>query len=59
MKILIVGAGIGGLALAAFLNDSNVEYEIVEKSSDWNHQGYSIGLWNNARHILSKLNLDE
>ncbi len=59
MKILIVGAGIGGLTLASFLQDSNIEYEIVEKSKDWSHQGYSIGLWNNGRNILKKLGLTE
>jgi 2-polyprenyl-6-methoxyphenol hydroxylase-like FAD-dependent oxidoreductase len=59
MKILIVGAGIGGLTLAAFLQDSNIEYEIIEKSTDWNHQGFSLSLWNNGRHILCKLGLQD
>ncbi|MES2216705.1 MAG: FAD-dependent monooxygenase [Patescibacteria group bacterium] len=57
MKILIVGAGIGGLTLAAFLEGSNIEYEIVEKVSDWTHQGYSLSIWNNGRNILKKLGL--
>ncbi len=48
----------GGLTLAAFLTDSGIDYEIVEKSSDWSNQGYSIGMWNNGRHILAKLGLD-
>lgn len=59
MKILIVGAGIGGLTLAAFLENSDIEYEIVEKVADWKHQGYSLGLWNNGRHILNKLGLSD
>ena len=59
MKILIVGAGIGGLTLAAFLRDSNIEYDIVEKAPDWSHQGYSLSLWNNGRNILRKLDLAE
>lgn len=57
MKILIVGAGIGGLSLAAFLSEMGIEYEIVEKCADWKHQGYSISIWNNGRHILKKLGL--
>ena len=57
MKILIVGAGIGGLSLAAFLEDSNIEYDIVEKAADWTHRGYLIGLWHNGRHMLKKLGL--
>jgi 2-polyprenyl-6-methoxyphenol hydroxylase-like FAD-dependent oxidoreductase len=59
MKILIIGAGIGGLSLAAFLNDSDIEYEIIEKSPNWNHQGYSLAIWNNGRHILAKLGLSD
>jgi len=57
MKILIVGAGISGLTLGAFLEDSSVEFEIIEKASDWNHQGFLIGIWENGRAILEKLGL--
>lgn len=57
MRVLIVGAGIGGLTLAGFLKDSSVEFEIVDKVSSWDTQGFSIGLWNNGRHILAKLGL--
>ena len=59
MKILIVGGGLGGLTLASFLNESGVDYEIVERSSDWVIKGYSIGFWNNGRNILKKLGLAE
>ncbi len=57
MKILIVGAGIGGLTLAAFLRNSSVDVEIVEKAITLSTQGFSLGLWNNGRNILSKLGL--
>lgn len=57
MKILISGAGIGGLALAGFLRESGIEYDIVEKCKDWEHQGYLIGMWNNGRRMLGKLGL--
>lgn len=57
MKILIVGAGIGGLTLAAFLKYSDIEYEIIDKKTNWDNEGFSIGLWNNGRHILAKLGL--
>ncbi|MDO8594097.1 MAG: FAD-dependent monooxygenase, partial [bacterium] len=59
MKVLIVGAGIGGLTLAGFLKDSEIDFEIVEKRTDWNSQGFSLGLWNNGRNILKKLGLEE
>jgi 2-polyprenyl-6-methoxyphenol hydroxylase-like FAD-dependent oxidoreductase len=59
MKILIVGAGIGGLSLAAFLKDSDVEFDIIEKSPTLDRQGFSIGLWNNGRNMLKKLGLSD
>ncbi|KKW19926.1 MAG: Monooxygenase FAD-binding protein [Parcubacteria group bacterium GW2011_GWA2_51_10] len=57
MKVLIVGGGIGGLTLAAFLEHSHIEYEIIEKCPNWEHQGFVIGLWDNGRDILKKLGL--
>ncbi len=59
MKVLIVGAGIGGLTLAGFLKDSQIDFEMVERKADWNAQGFSLGLWNNGRNILKKLGLEE
>lgn len=59
MKVLIVGAGVGGLATAAFLESAGVEYEVIEKCPDWTHQGFVIGLWDNGRDILKKLGLAE
>lgn len=58
MKVLIVGAGIGGLTLASFLEYSDIDYTIVEKQNATARQGHSIGLWNNGRHILQKLGLE-
>jgi 2-polyprenyl-6-methoxyphenol hydroxylase-like FAD-dependent oxidoreductase len=57
MKILIAGAGLGGLALAGFLDDCDIEYSIIERSPEWRHEGFALGLWNNGRHILRKLGL--
>jgi 2-polyprenyl-6-methoxyphenol hydroxylase-like FAD-dependent oxidoreductase len=57
MKILIVGAGIGGLTLAAFLKRQNIEYEIIDKTPDWNHLGYAIAIWHSGRVILEKLGI--
>ncbi len=57
MKILIVGGGIGGLALAAFLETYKIEYDLIEKAPNWQQQGFSIGLWNNGRIMLKKLGL--
>jgi 2-polyprenyl-6-methoxyphenol hydroxylase-like FAD-dependent oxidoreductase len=57
LKVLIVGAGLGGLALAGFLDDCDIEYFIIEKCPEWCHEGFALGLWNNGRHILRKLGL--
>jgi 2-polyprenyl-6-methoxyphenol hydroxylase-like FAD-dependent oxidoreductase len=61
MKVLIVGGGIGGLTLGAFLEKLGIEYEIIEKAQqfDSNHQGFLIGIWHYGREVLKKLGLDE
>ena len=56
-KVLIVGAGLGGLTLAGFLDACEVEYSIIDKSSKWANEGYCLGFWNNGRHMLRKLGL--
>lgn len=57
MRILIVGAGIGGLALAGFLEKEGIDYLIVDRENDWSKHGFSLGLWSNGRAILEKLGL--
>jgi 2-polyprenyl-6-methoxyphenol hydroxylase-like FAD-dependent oxidoreductase len=57
MKVLISGAGIGGLTLAAFLEKLDIDYDIIEKRSKYAGEGFSLGMWNNARDILDKLDL--
>ncbi|KAF9170195.1 hypothetical protein BGX20_009310, partial [Mortierella sp. AD010] len=42
--VLIVGAGIGGLALAAILERANIPYEIFEKSSSMKPLGSAIAV---------------
>ena len=60
MKVLIVGGGIAGLTLGAFLERlDGVEYKIVEKSKDWSHQGFSLGIWSAGRKVLSDLGLGD
>jgi len=57
MKVLIVGGGITGLALAAFLERCGVEYEVAERQNDWARQGFLISIWDPGRDILKKLGL--
>lgn len=59
MKILIVGGGIAGLTLSAFLKKSGADVTIVEKAPKWATIGYVITLFPNGLSILKRLGLDE
>ncbi len=60
MKVLIVGAGLSGLTLAAFLKrHPGFEIDIVEKQKDWSHPGYTIGIWDVGRRVLARLGLEK
>ncbi|KAF8978429.1 hypothetical protein BGZ46_006474, partial [Entomortierella lignicola] len=43
-KVLIVGAGLGGLTLAAILEKANIPYEIFEKASALKPLGSAIAV---------------
>lgn len=45
MRILIMGAGVAGLTLAALLKQRGVTPTVVEKSKDFGQVGYMIGLF--------------
>ncbi len=57
MRVLIVGGGIAGLTLGAFLRDSDIDYEIIDKVPDWSHGGFLIAIWDSGRDILKKIAL--
>lgn len=54
-KILIVGAGITGVALAALLEKSNYRVDIIEKSTSWKHCGYGITVMPTGLEVLREL----
>ena len=58
MKVLIVGGGVSGLALGAFLRKRNIAFDIVECASADGPRGHLIGLWSNSRQIFKQLDLD-
>lgn len=59
MRILIVGAGISGLTLGCFLEKhTDFEVDIIDKATDWSRLGFTIGIWDLGRRILSRLDLD-
>ncbi|KAF8962165.1 hypothetical protein BGZ46_001216, partial [Entomortierella lignicola] len=43
-KVLIVGAGIGGLTLGAILEKASIPYEIFEKASELKPLGSAISV---------------
>jgi FAD-dependent urate hydroxylase len=59
MRVLIVGAGIAGLSLAAMLRLRGIEPLLVEKAFSGQDGGYVIGLWPMGTRVLHGLNLYE
>jgi hypothetical protein len=58
-RILIVGAGMAGLALAISLRRQGVSPHIVERQQDWSVPGAGIYLVGNAMRALGSLGLTE
>lgn len=58
-KFLIIGAGIGGLSVAAALRKGGHEFEIFESSPAVRHGGAGIAVWANALHALRALGMEE
>jgi 2-polyprenyl-6-methoxyphenol hydroxylase-like FAD-dependent oxidoreductase len=59
MRILIVGAGIGGMTLAALLERQGIRPTLVERAPDFEHAGYMLGLWPLGYRVLHGLSLYE
>jgi 2-polyprenyl-6-methoxyphenol hydroxylase-like FAD-dependent oxidoreductase len=55
--VLIIGAGIGGLALAACLKARNIPSLIYERAPELKEVGAALGVWPNATRVLHHLNL--
>lgn len=57
MKIIIAGAGIGGMALAALLRRRGVTAELYERAANFDHSGYMLGLYPIGVRVLHGLDL--
>lgn len=55
MRILIVGAGIGGLTLAALLRRWDVQPDIIDRAPSFDHAGYMLGLYPLGSRVLHGL----
>ncbi|WP_339731061.1 FAD-dependent monooxygenase [uncultured Gimesia sp.] len=59
MRILIVGAGIGGMTLAALLKQRGMQATLIERAANFDHAGYMLGLWPLGYRVLHGLGLYE
>ncbi|HEX7328761.1 MAG TPA: FAD-dependent monooxygenase [Casimicrobiaceae bacterium] len=59
MKILISGAGIAGMTLAALLAHRGMRVTLVERAHGLDHAGYMLGLWPMGYRVLHGLGLYE
>lgn len=55
MRILIVGAGISGLALAALLRQRGLSPLVVDRAADFAEAGYMLGLFPMGNRVLHGL----
>lgn len=58
LRILIVGAGVAGLALSRALRPHGVFADIIERNAGWNDVGAGMYLPGNALRALRALKLD-
>ena len=59
IKAVIVGAGIGGLALAKAFEKIGMDYTVLEQSSQISSVGTGITVWSNGIHCLKNLGLED
>ncbi|MGA9380268.1 MAG: FAD-dependent urate hydroxylase HpxO [Phormidium sp.] len=59
LKIIIIGAGIGGLTTGIALTKAGYQVEIYDKVKELRPAGAGISLWSNGVKILNKLGLGD
>jgi len=58
-RAIVVGAGVGGLAVARVLIDAGMDVRVVERARRVEPVGAGVALWPNAVHVLRSLGLGE
>lgn len=59
MRALIVGAGVGGMTLAALLKHHPMNVMLIERAPTLDSAGYMLGLWPLGYRVLHRLSLYE
>lgn len=59
LKVIIIGAGIGGLTTALTMRRAGYELEIYEKTSELRPAGAGISVWSNGVKVLNSLGLGD
>ena len=57
MRVIVIGAGIGGLTAAIALRRKGIEVEIFERAAELTDVGAGISLWPNALKALYQLGM--
>jgi FAD-dependent urate hydroxylase len=55
MRILVIGAGIGGLAFAALARRREVEFQLIDRAGEEEPSGYAISLYPTGARVLHGL----
>ncbi|KAG0042622.1 hypothetical protein BGZ83_000242, partial [Gryganskiella cystojenkinii] len=58
-KVLIVGAGIGGLTLALLLEKAGIPYELLERAAEVKSLGSALSLGENVAPVMRQLGIYE
>src|SRR5215471_6424471 len=58
MRVVIIGAGIGGLAATVALHRIGVEALVIERAASIREVGAGLSLWTNAVNALRELGLE-
>ena len=58
MRVLIVGAGIAGLALGRALHQRGITAELVDRATEWDASGAGLYLPGNAARALGELGIE-
>lgn len=59
MKVIIIGGGIGGLAVAIALRQANIDAVVFERAGAYREVGAGLTLWPNAVNALRKIGLGD